>query len=151
MRELGEGFRRIYDLMESNDLQAPSLFSGSKSFVVSLSQSLVYTLEEKIWLENFKELDLTREERTVVRLGAKGELISPKVIWESVGIIDTDVYRQLLESLKQKEVLVSEVPKTKIMAMSRKKKIKDKKAIPRFRILVPNRDKVIPKKLLVSG
>lgn len=145
MRELGEGFRRIYDLMERNDLQAPSLFSGSKSFVVTLSQKLIYTPEEKIWLENFKELELSREERTVIRLGAKGELISPRVIWDNVGIVDTDVYRQLIGSLKKKGVLISEVSRGEATTIARKEEIKDKKTIPRFRIIMPDKDKVMPK------
>jgi ATP-dependent DNA helicase RecG len=147
MRELGVGFRRIYDLMESNDLAAPALFSGNKSFIVTLSQKLIYTQEEKLWLENFAEIDLTREERTIVRLGAKGELISPKLIWDSVGIVDTDAYRQLLESLRQKGILTSEVSKPQALALARKKRIKDKKAIPRFRITAPDKNIVIPKQL----
>lgn len=138
MRELGEGFRRIFDLMESNDLAAPILESKDKSFLVTLSQKLVYTNEEKIWLENFIDVDLSREERTIVRLGAKGELISPKLIWDSVGIVDTDVYRQLLESLKQKGILSSEVSKTQALAIVRKARIKDRKSIPRFKISIPN-------------
>jgi len=147
MRELGEGFRRIYDLMESNDLKAPSISSSNKSFIVSLSQKLVYTSEEKLWLENFSEIDLSREEKTVVRLGAKGELISPKLIWDTVGIVDTDAYRQLLESLRQKGILSSDVSKPQAMSIARKKKIKDKKAIPRFRIIAPSKDSVSTKKL----
>ena len=151
MRELGEGFRRIYDLMETNDLKAPTLFSGNKSFVVTLSQRLVYSPEEKLWLENFLEMDLTREERTIVRLGAKGELISPKLIWDTVGIVDTDVYRQLIESLRQKGILISEVSKPQAMAISRKKRINNKKSIPRFKIVAPNKEAVIPKKLPRKG
>lgn len=139
MRELGEGFRRIYELMEKNDLVTPELFSGNKSFVVTLSQKMVYSKEETIWLENFKDVELSREERTVIRLGAKGELISPKTIWENVGIVDTDVYRQLLESLKQKGLLISEIAKPQAMAIARKKGIRDKKTIARFRIILPSK------------
>lgn len=138
MRELGEGFRRIYELMEINDLTPPTLYSGNYSFVVTLSQQFIYTQEEKIWLENFQDLNLTREERTVVRLGAKGELISPKVIWNSVGIVDTEDYRQLLESLKSKEILISEISKPKANNIAKKQKIKDKKSISRFKIVKPN-------------
>ena len=137
MRELGEGFRRIYDLMESNDLRKPTLYSGAKSFIVTLSQKLVYTKEEKFWLENFENLSLTRDEKTIIRLGAKGELISPKLIWDSVGIVDTDVYRQLIESLRQKGVLISEVSKPQALKIAQKEKIRDKKSIPRFKIIKP--------------
>lgn len=137
MRELGEGFRRIYDLMESNDLSKPILFSGEKSFKVTLSQKLVYTKEEKFWLENFEGLSLSRDEKTIIRLGAKGELVSPKLIWDSVGIVDTDIYRQLIESLRQKGVLISEVSKPQALKIAHKDRIRDKKSIPRFRVIKP--------------
>ena len=138
MRELGEGFRRIYDLMESNDLTKPTLLSAEKSFKVTLSQKLVYSTEEQFWLENFENLNLTRDEKTIIRLGAKGELISPKLIWDSVGIIDTDVYRQLIESLRQKGLLISEISKPEALKIARKERITDKKAIPRFKIIAPD-------------
>ena len=47
MRELGEGFRRIYELMESHALSNPTLFNENKSFTISFSQKLVYTEDEK--------------------------------------------------------------------------------------------------------
>lgn len=139
MRELGEGFRRIYELMENNDLTQPELFSGNQSFIITLKQKLVYSEVEKLWLENFKEIELSREERTIVRIGASGNLISPKQIWDTVGIVDTDVYRQLLESLKEKGILISEVAKPQALKIAREKKIRDKKRIPRFKIVIPQK------------
>ncbi len=139
MRELGEGFRRIYELMESHELLKPTLFNENKSFTISFSQKLVYTEDEKIWLDNFKSLDLSREERAIIRLGAKGELLSPKQIWDTVGIVDTDVYRSYIEKLRKKGVLVSEISKTRAVLLA-KKTHKDKKSIPRFRIIIPKNE-----------
>jgi len=136
MRELGEGFRRIFELMESYDLTPPKLYSSDKSFIVSFSQKLIYSKDEKIWLENFENIELSREERTVVRLGATGNLLSPKLIWDTVGIVDTDDYRQLIESLRNKGILVSEVSKPQANAIATKSK-KDKKSIARFKIITP--------------
>jgi ATP-dependent DNA helicase RecG len=146
MRELGEGFRRIYELMENNDLTPPELISEDKSFIVILKHKLVYTDEERIWLENFNEVDLSREERTIVRLGAGGELISPKVIWETVGIVDTDDYRHLIEQLRRKGILISEVPKPEVLKIAKRNNIRNKKTIPRFRIIVPNDKRGLAKK-----
>ena len=123
MRELGEGFRRIYELMENNDLTQPELFSENQSFIIVLKQKLVYSEVEKLWLENFKGIELSREERTIVRIGASGNLISPKQIWDNVGIVDTDVYRQLLESLKEKGLLISEVAKPQALKIARAQKV----------------------------
>lgn len=71
MRELGEGVRRIFELMKNNDLEAPHFESKNKSFKVLLSQKHIYTKEEKIWLDNFEQFELSREQKTVVRLGHK--------------------------------------------------------------------------------
>lgn len=136
MRELGEGFRRIFELMETHELKHPELLSENKSFTVAFNQKLIYSDEEKIWLENFQNVNLNREERAIVRLGHKGALLSPKQIWDSVGIVDTDVYRSYIESLREKGILVSEVSKTQAILIARKQN-KDKKMIPRFRIIVP--------------
>lgn len=136
MRELGEGFRRIFELMETHELKHPELLSENKSFTVAFNQKLIYSDEEKIWLENFQNVNLSREERAIVRLGHKGSLLSPKQIWDSVGIVDTDVYRSYIESLREKGILASEVSKNQAILIA-KKQNKDKKMIPRFRIIVP--------------
>jgi ATP-dependent DNA helicase RecG len=140
IRELGEGIKRIFELMKSNDLVKPKIESPNKSFIITLYHKFVYSKEEKLWLENFSDIELTREEKTVVRLGVGGELVSPKLIWDNVGIVDTDAYRQLIESLRKKGILISEISKLQAIDLAKKGKNKDKKAIPRFRIVVPNKE-----------
>jgi len=136
MRELGEGIRRIYELMQSSDLTAPELESGNNVFTMTLSHRLVYTGEEKIWLENFADYDLSRDERTVVRLGYGDRLVSPKAIWDACGIVDTDYYRRLLESLREKGILYSDVRRGAAYRLASVRDI-PKKAVPRFAIQVP--------------
>jgi len=139
MRELGEGFRRIYELMEKNDFTEPEINSHNGYFHLTLSQKLVYSEKEKIWLEEFNSLNLSREQRTVVRLGANGDLISPQDIWNSVGIVDTEDYRKLLESLKSLDILTSAIPKFEAINFARKNNI-DRKKVRRFRIKPPKRE-----------
>lgn len=136
MRELGEGIRRIYELMKTNDLQPPQIESKNKSFKVQLSQKLVYSKEEKLWLDNFEKLNLTREQKTVVRLGTNGALFSPDDIWEAVGIVDTDKYRQLLESLRELGILQRNFDRNKAYLVARKTRT-SKKQIKQFEIVVP--------------
>ncbi len=136
IRELGEGIRRMFDLMKSNELIPPKIESPNKSFIVSLFYKFIYSKEEKIWLDNFEQFELTREQKTVITLGIDGRLISPKQIWESVGIVDTEVYRQLIQSLQDYDILSSEVPKTKAQTIARTKKI-PVKSIARFKIQIP--------------
>jgi ATP-dependent DNA helicase RecG len=141
MRELGEGIRRIYELMKTNDLQPPQIESKNKSFKVQLSQKLVYSKEEKLWLDNFEKLNLTREQKTVVRLGTNGALFSPDDIWEAVGIVDTDKYRQLLESLRELGILQRNFDRNKAYLVAKKTRT-SKKQIKQFEIVVPASFKV---------
>src|SRR5258708_953016 len=99
MKELGEGVRRIYEEMRLNDLTAPEFDSDRSTFTVRLFNRSVYTREQRLWLETFDHLHLTREERDVVLLGYDQHVISPQEILDATGIGDTDVYRQLVEAL----------------------------------------------------
>ena len=137
VRELGEGIKRMYDLMKDNELVEPKIESPNKSFIVTLYYKHIYSREEKLWLENFKPFNLSREQKTIVRLGIDGKLISPKEIWESVGIIDTEDYRILVNSLQKLKILDSGIPKDKAQTIARAKNI-NLKSVPRFKISLPN-------------
>jgi len=137
IRELGEGIRRIFELMESNDLVKPKIESPNKSFIVTLFYKFVYTKEEKIWLDNFESLNLSREQKTVIRLGVNGRLVSAQEIFDEVRIISEDSYRQLIESLREKEILINKLSRSKVFRLARQRKTTNK-AIPRYEIVIPN-------------
>lgn len=136
IRELGEGIRRIHELMRSNDMVEPVLESRNKTFSITLYYRHVYSPEEKLWLEEFDTLSLSREQKTVIRLGINGRLISAKEIFESVGIIDEKDYRELIESLRQLGILSSKM--TSNEATMYKRKYGSRKAIPRYMINKPS-------------
>lgn len=137
IRELGEGIRRMFDLMKSNELIPPKLESPNKSFIVSLFYKFIYNKEEKNWLDKFENYNLSREQKTVVKLGINGRLISAKDIWENVGIVDTEYYRQLIADLQKKGILISEIKKTAAQILAKKQRV-SVKSIPRFKIILPN-------------
>lgn len=145
MRELGEGIRRIYELMNSNDLTPPELYSDNNVFSVTLYHKYIYSKEEKIWLDSFSKFSLSRDQKTVVRLGYNEHIISPKEIWDAVGIVDTDYYRQLLESLRELGILYRSVHKNKAYSIAASQK-KSKKTVPQFSIRIPTQIPVAPKK-----
>src|SRR5262249_22245692 len=97
--------RRIFELMSSNDLTPPVLESSGNSFRIALHHRLTYSPHATLWLDNFASLGLSREQKTVVRLGCAGREISPDEIFEAVGIVDTDDYRKLIESLYELGIL----------------------------------------------
>ncbi len=141
IRELGEGMRRMFELMKSNELVEPDISSPNKSFIVTLFYKFIYTKEEKLWLDNFSHLELDREQKTVVKLGINSRLVSPKEIFENVGIVDTEKYRQLVESLAKLGVLDRAVSSSKATTLARKNGV-SKKSIGRYRIVVPGSGKV---------
>lgn len=133
IRELGEGIRRIHELLKSNDMIEPVLESKNKTFSISLFYKHVYSPEEKLWLEEFDDLVLSREQKTVVRLGVNGRLISAKEIFENVGIVDEKEYRELIESIRLLGILST------TMSSDEASKYKHKyggsrKAVPRYQI-----------------
>lgn len=138
VRELGEGIRRIHELMRSNDLVAPILESKNKTFSITLFYRHIYTPEERLWLEEFDNIPLSRKQKTVVRLGVNGRLISAKEIFEAVGIVDEKEYRELIESLRSFGILLT----TMSSAEATKNKNKfggSRKAVPRYKIQLPQR------------
>ncbi|UXP33029.1 putative DNA binding domain-containing protein [Reichenbachiella agarivorans] len=136
IRELGEGIRRIFELMSQNDLVKPSLESANKTFAITLFYKHVYTKEEKLWLEQFEPLNLSREEKTVVRLGLNSRLVSTREIFDQVGIVSEDAFRQLIESLRGKRILKNKLTSSRVTNLKRKYG-NSRKAVPRYEITMP--------------
>ena len=138
MRELGEGMRRMFEVMRSSELTPPDLSSDSDSFSVTLRHSTIYNSSQQLWLDQFNSLGLNREQKAIVVLGIGGNVIAPQEIWDNLGIVDTEHYRQLIHSLQQLHILRSEVPKILAQKQARRRHISVRK-IPRFMIDVPQR------------
>jgi ATP-dependent DNA helicase RecG len=136
MRELGEGMRRMFELMKSNDLTPPDLFADNNVFSITLHHKYTYTRDQKLWLDAFANCNLTREQKTVVLLGHNKHVISPKEIWDAVGIVDTEIYRQLLESLVRLGILETVRSKPSASNYAKKQNI-PVKHVPRFAIHLP--------------
>jgi ATP-dependent DNA helicase RecG len=135
IRELGEGIKRIFELMKSSDLVKPQIESPNQSFIVTLFHKFVYSKEEKLWLDQFENFNLSREQKTVVRLGFNGRLISPKEIFDETGIVSEDAYRQLVESLRKLGILATR-PKAEVDKEFMRKK-GNRKSVPRYQIALP--------------
>lgn len=140
MRELGEGMRRIFELMQSNELELPEIESTLGSFNLKLHHKAMYSNEELLWLEQFSDLNLTAEDKAVVLMGRNGSLISLQDIWSRLGIVDTEHYRQILHSLQTKGVLKTEIAKEAAKKLAKKKRIGVRR-VPRFKIVAPAMNK----------
>jgi len=136
MRELGEGMRRIFDLMRTNELVAPVIKSDANSFCITLRHTTIYNDQQKLWIEQFEKFGLDREQKAIVVLGMGGKLIAPQDVWDSLGLVDTERYRQLIRSLQDIGILTSDVSKTAAQRQARQRRMSVRK-IPRFKISVP--------------
>lgn len=136
MRELGEGMRRIFKLLQDSDLAPAILASSPDRFSITLSQQLIYTEKERLWLDNFTRFQLSRPEKTVVRLGYNDHVISPQEIWDACGIVDTEDYRRLVENLYQLGIMYKARNDWDIIKEARYKGV-PKKHIARYMIRIP--------------
>ena len=141
MRELGEGMRRIFKVIKESDLKTPDLDSNEERFSITLHQKFIYSREEKLWLDNFIDLKLTRDQKTIVRLGYNNHVISPKEIWEACGIIDTEYYRQVIESLYELKILLKTKGRNSLFNEARRMGI-PKKHVARYKIQIPDKKPV---------
>lgn len=139
MREVGEGMRRMFELMESSELSEPRIETSAQDFRVTLSNKPVYRAEHQLWLENFTSFNLSREQKAIIVLGYGGGLISANEIWNALGLQDTEEYRKLVASLQDLGILTTEINKKQAnkLRLLRKQNGRD---VPRFRIGVPDKE-----------
>ena len=133
MRELGEGMRRIFEVMKSNELAQPKVSSDSNSFGLTLFHHPMYAKEEVVWLEQYKSLDLSPEEKAVLLLGRRGDLIAPNDVIRRLGIVDIEHYRQIINSLQRMGILETTISRTEVPAVARQKGV-GRRDIGRFRV-----------------
>ena len=144
MQELGEGMRRIFDLMSNNDLKQPVISSADNTFTISLMHETIYSQKQRIWLQQFDGLKLSREQMAVVAMGADGRLIATQDVIDNLGIVDTDHFRSLSESLRALGIFKKEVPDREAIKFSRQNGV-PKRQVPRYRIVHPNEEGTVDK------
>lgn len=105
MREMGEGFRRIFHLMRAHDLVEPDIRVDNQSFVVSLQHRSVFSEEDQRWIAAYDGFSLEREEEKVLLLGRHGDPLSVQEIMHSLDLVDTEDYRRIILGLQQKGLL----------------------------------------------
>jgi ATP-dependent DNA helicase RecG len=133
VREMGEGIRRIYDVMRSNALAEPDIQSNDDNFTVTLFHRSLYDPRVKLWLSLFEEFKLSENQTAVLALGFEGKEFSTQDIIDRLGIIDTDQVREILTPLRQLRLVVRTKNDTKAIAISKARKI-PKRSVPMFKV-----------------
>jgi ATP-dependent DNA helicase RecG len=100
IREMGEGVRRIYEVMQSSALAEPAFQSDTTGFKVALYNKSMYPEDVRLWLSNFDSYDLTEAQKGVLALGYGGREFSTQDIIDRLGIVDTDKVREVTAPLR---------------------------------------------------
>jgi len=136
VREMGEGMRRIFRLMKDADLVPPELGASSNQFSITLRHKSVFTESDQKWLDGFKPLKLTRNEMLVALMGKGGGLLSPQAIYERLGLVDWDVYREIIDQLYAKAVIRTAISEAQKTNKARSRRVSQRQ-IPRIAVRRP--------------
>jgi ATP-dependent DNA helicase RecG len=134
VREMGEGIRRIFDVMRSNALAEPDIQSSNDDFIVTLYHRSLYDPRVKLWLSLFDDFKLSENQTAVLALGFEGREFSTQDIIDRLGIVDTDQVRQILTPLRQLGIVVRTKNDAKAISISKARKI-PKRAVPMFKVI----------------
>lgn len=139
VREMGEGIRRIFDVMRSNALAEPDLQSNNDDFIVTLYHRSLYDPRVKLWLSLFDDFKLSENQTAVLALGFEGREFSTQDIIDRLGIVDTDQVREILTPLRNLGLVIRTKNDTKAISISKARKI-PKRAVPMFKVVGTPRD-----------
>ena len=138
MRELGEGMKRIFSLMQEQELAKPELYSNGLWFRVTLLNKTVFNQKEIDWLKNFEHFNLTKSQKNIVLLGYGNKEISPNDIFKALNIpnSETEKFTQEVTVLRKLGILESFRTNLEAKNLAYRTK-KDKKDITRYKVVIP--------------
>lgn len=136
MRELGEGIRRIFDLMRQQELAPPTIESKQGRFYMAMTHNSVYSDTELMWLDLFKDLELDLYQKRIVIAGINGRKLSPNMIYSAIGSADRNLYDKTVTTLRIRNILKEICSSEKASMQARKSGIA-KQDVPRFIVVTP--------------
>lgn len=143
MRELGEGMKRIFELMEQSEHKVPALYSNSTWFSITLFNRLIYTPEQQQWLHNFAHLDFGALEKRVVLAGMGGRILSRKDIIRAMKSEDRDTYDRTVSKLRNSGALKSEMDNIAARQYAQNRGLHPHD-VQRFRVILPPTNRAYP-------
>lgn len=138
MREMGEGIRRIFDLMKEQELAPPQISSAQGRFVISMSHKSIYSERELMWLSLFKEYDLDQYQKRIIIAGIDGRKLSPAIIYAALGSPDRNLYDRSVTMLRISGIL-SEIRSAGEASVISRRDHRPKQEIERFIVVTPEK------------
>jgi len=138
MRELGEGMKRIFSLMQEQELEKPELYSNGLWFRVTLSNKTIFSTKQVEWLQQFDKYNLTKNQKQIVLLGLGDKEITPNDIFKAMNISnsETEKFTQEVTALRNQGVLTEIITSQQAYNLAKKSK-KNKKDIARYKVKTP--------------
>jgi ATP-dependent DNA helicase RecG len=138
MRELGEGMKRIFSLMQEQELEKPGLYSNGLWFRVTFSNKTIFSNKQLEWLQQFDRFNLSKNQKQIVLLGLGEKEISANDIFKALNISNTEIekYTQEVTVLRKYGILENFRTSEQAKNIAFKTK-KNKKDIPRYKVRLP--------------
>lgn len=133
VREMGEGVRRIYEVMQSNALAEPTFESDTTGFTVSLSNRSLYSEQVRLWLSNFDSYNLTEAQKGVLALGYGAREFSTQEIIDRLGIVDTDKVREVTAPLRAYGLIERTANHMRLFKEATRRRV-PKREVPSYRV-----------------
>jgi ATP-dependent DNA helicase RecG len=138
MRELGEGMKRIFSLMQEQELQKPELYSNGLWFRVTLSNKTIFSTKQLEWLQQFDKFKLSKNQKQIVLLGLGNKEFSANDIFSALNISNTETekFSQEVAVLRKLGILESSAPSAQVQKTINEKKLTGKD-IPKYKVKAP--------------
>jgi ATP-dependent DNA helicase RecG len=136
MREMGEGMKRIFALMQQNELKKPKLYSNTVWFTVTLFNKSDFTPIQQEFLRLFAAYDLSPLQKRIIVAGMNEKELSPSDIYSAINTKDRDTYDKEVTNLRKKNLLRQIRTNPQASLISKKNSI-NKQKIGRFKVVIP--------------
>lgn len=137
MRELGEGIKRMFELMEQRELQKPILYSNDIWFSITLTHKSVFSNHQQQWLSLFKSFNLSSRHKKIIVLGMDGREISPDEIYKVLNTKELRIYTEEVTLLRNKGILEQIRTNSQASQYAKLNRI-SKQQVKRFRVKLPS-------------
>lgn len=142
MREMGEGIKRIYQILNDNEIGSPKIESKENCFHLTIENKSIYSHKELEWLSLFESYRLNKLQKRIVALGLHDKEISPHDIYKALATTDRDTYDSVVTSLRVLGILEEIRTSTAATAISKLHKTKKQK-IGRYKVVSPGRQQIL--------
>ena len=108
------------------------------SFTIVLHHRSVFSRRAQSWIDAYENLSLTKEQARVVLLGMDEAHFSAQEIIDALDIVDTEVYRSIVEQLQLKGVLITALTKSQVSNFARKHKLDSRRLVKKYAVRSPD-------------